>query len=288
LDQGAKILQLIFVLSLLLTPLLGYARIIVPLTFMIMACVVFMLILGTASVISGSRPARYYLLAWGFFLAGSIVFLLKMFGTLPHTFFTHHGWQLGSLVEMVLLSMTLSSRMNELKHMSHTDSLTLLGNRRLFDDTLPNELTAAIDAGRPLSLLVLDIDHFKAYNDRHGHVRGDEAIKMVADTLRRYTPKPFTACRFGGEEFTVILPGKDEADAVKLAERLRVSVQDSLQGDLAITISVGYASLSQARFETAEKMFEAADFALYSAKQAGRNRVMGFRERRKEDVARRA
>lgn len=285
LDRVAKGLQLVFVGSLLLTPLVGYAQIIVPLTFMIMACVVFMLVLGTASMISGSRPARFYLLAWGFFLAGSIVFLLKTFGTLPHTFFTHHGWQLGSLVEMVLLSMTLSSRMNELKHQSRTDSLTLLGNRRLFDDKLRNELAVAKHLRRPLSLLVLDIDHFKAYNDRHGHVQGDEAIKIVANSLRRHTRKPYTACRFGGEEFTVILPGVDEPEAARLAERLRASVQEALAGDLAITISVGYASLSQASFESAEKMFEAADFALYSAKQAGRNRVMGFRERRSEDAA---
>jgi diguanylate cyclase (GGDEF)-like protein len=250
-----------------------------------MTCVVFMLILGTVSMISGSRPARFYLLAWGFFLAGSIVFLLKTFGTLPHTFFTQHGWQLGSLLEMILLSMTLSSRMNELKHQSRTDSLTLLGNRRLFDDKLPNELALAKHLRRPLSLLVLDIDHFKNYNDRHGHVQGDEAIKIVANSLRRHTRKPFTACRFGGEEFTVILPGVDEEDAAKLAERLRVSVQDALGDDLAITISVGYASLSQASFESAEKMFEAADFALYSAKQAGRNRVMGFQGRRSEDMA---
>lgn len=285
LDRTAKGLQLILVASLLLTPLVDYAHIILPLAFMIMTCVVFMLILGTVSMISGSRPARFYLLAWGSFLAGSMVFLLKTFGALPHTFFTQHGWQIGSLLEMILLSMTLSSRMNELKHQSRTDSLTLLGNRRLFDDKLRYELAQAKQLGRSLSLLVLDIDHFKNYNDRHGHVQGDEAIKIVANSLRRHARKPFTACRFGGEEFTVILPGVDEGGAAALAERLRASVQEGLQGDLAITISVGYASLSQASFESAEKMFEAADFALYSAKQSGRNCVMGFRGRRSEDMA---
>lgn len=285
LDRAAKGLQLVFVTSLLLTPLVDYAQIILPLAFLIMTCVVFMLVLGTVSMISGSRPARFYLLAWSTFLAGSMVFLLKTFGVLPHTFITQHGWQIGSLVEMILLSMTLSSRMNELKHQSRTDSLTLLGNRRLFDDKLRHEVAQAKQLGRSLSLLVLDIDHFKDYNDRHGHVQGDEAIKIVANALRRHTRKRFTACRFGGEEFTVILPGVEESDAAKLAERLRASVQESLEGDRAITISIGYASLSQANFETAEKMLEAADFALYSAKQAGRNRVMGFRGRRSKDLA---
>jgi diguanylate cyclase (GGDEF)-like protein len=285
LNRAAQGLQLVFVLSLLVTPLLAYAQIIVPLTMLIMAAVIFMLVLGTVSMLSGSRPARFYLLAWGSFLAGSIVFLLKTFGILPHTFITQNGWQMGALLEMILLSMTLSSRMNELKHESRTDSLTLLGNRRLFDDQLPSDFAQARQLHRPLSLLMLDIDHFKAYNDRHGHAQGDEAIKVVANALRRYARKPFLACRYGGEEFTVILPGMDEAAAASLAERLRATVEEALGGDLAITISVGYASLSQARFETADKLFEAADFALYSAKQQGRNRVVAFSGRREQDRA---
>jgi two-component system, sensor histidine kinase LadS len=284
LDRVAQGLQLIFVLSLLTTPLFGYAEVVVPLTGLIMVAVLFMFFLGTVSMITGSRPARFYLLAWGSFLVGSVVFLLKNFGVVPHTFWSQNGWQIGALVEMILLSMSLSSRMNELKHQSRTDSLTLLGNRRLFDDKLPTEFALARHLHRPLSLLMLDIDHFKAYNDRHGHAQGDEAIKVVANALRRHTRKPFTACRYGGEEFTVILPGADTDAAENLAERLRTTVQEGLSGSLAITISVGYASLSQARFDSGDKLFEAADFALYSAKQQGRNRVVAFSGRRNEDV----
>jgi diguanylate cyclase (GGDEF)-like protein len=284
LDRGAQGLQLIFVLSLLLTPLFGYAQIVVPLTGLIMIAVLYMLFLGTVSMISGSRPARFYLLAWGSFLAGSIVFLLKNFGVVPHTFLSQNGWQMGALVEMILLSMSLSSRMNELKHQSRTDSLTLLGNRRLFDDKLPAQFTLARTMHKPLSLLVLDIDHFKMYNDRHGHARGDEAIKVVASALRRHTRKPFIACRYGGEEFTLILPSTEATTAETLAERLRSTVQESLSGDLAITISIGYASLSHASFESAEQLFEAADSAMYAAKQQGRNRVVAFSEKRKETV----
>ncbi len=284
LDRIAQGLQLVFVISLLISPLFSYAAIVVPLTGLIMVAVLYMLFLGTVSMISGSRPARFYLLAWGSFLAGSIVFLLKNFGVVPHTFLSQNGWQLGALVEMILLSMSLSSRMNELKHQSRTDSLTLLGNRRLFDDKLPTEFALARHLHRPLSLLMLDIDHFKAYNDRHGHAQGDEAIKVVANALRRHTRKPFTACRYGGEEFTVILPGADASAAENLAERLRTTVQEGLSGDLAITISVGYASLSQGRFDSEDQLFEGADFALYSAKQQGRNRVVAFSGRRSEDV----
>ena len=190
---------------------------------------------------------------------------------------------MGSLLEMILLSMTLSSRMNELKHQSRTDPLTLLGNRRLFDDKLPAEFEAAHDAGTALSLLVLDIDNFKAYNNQHGHAQGDEAVKLVGGALRRYARKSVLACRYGGDEFCVILPGADAHAASLVAERLRASVQG--RGDaLGITISVGYASLTAAReFATYDKLFEAADAALYAAKQAGRNRVAAFSGRRAED-----
>ncbi len=208
-----------------------------------------------------------------------MVFLLKTFGVLPHTFFTQNGWQIGSLLEMILLSMTLSTRMNELQHQSRTDPLTMLGNRRLFDDKLPEEFAVAREQQRPLSLLVLDIDHFKGYNDRHGHARGDQAIKAVASVLRRFARKPMLACRYGGEEFTVILPGIDCQTAAIMSERLRRAVEETLHGDLAITISIGYACLSRGDFDTAEKFFEAADSALYAAKQQGRNCVVSFHDR---------
>jgi two-component system, sensor histidine kinase LadS len=247
--------------------------------------VIFMLVLGIVSMVLGSRPARFYVIAWGAFLGGSVVFLLKTFGVLPHTFFTHNGWQIGSLLEMILLSMTLSTRMIELQHQSRSDPLTLLGNRRLFDYSLPTEFATARDQERPLSLLMLDIDHFKNYNDRHGHARGDLAIKAVANVLRQFAARPSLACRYGGEEFAILLPGVDCVAAAALGERLRRAVEETLHGDLAITISAGYACLAQAPFENAQKFFEAADFALYSAKEQGRNRVVAFQDRRRDDAS---
>lgn len=284
LDLAARSLQFTALLLLAGTPFVPYAQLIAPVTLLVLISVVFMLLLGIVSVVLGSRPGRLYVIAWGSFLGGSVVFLLKTFGVLPHTFFTQNGWQIGSLLEMILLSMTLSTRMNELQHQNRTDPLTLLGNRRLFDDHLPAEFAAAREQQRPLSMLVLDIDHFKNYNDRHGHARGDQAIKAVANALRRFARKPIVACRYGGEEFTVILPGIDCAAAAILSERLRRSVEETLQGDLAITISIGYACLSQAPFESAAKFFEAADAALYAAKQQGRNCVVSFFDRRHQDV----
>jgi diguanylate cyclase (GGDEF)-like protein len=284
LDKIARGLQLVALVAIGLIPLFDYAVLVKPVTFLILIAVVFMLALGAVNLLAGSRPARFYVLAWGAFLAGSIIFLFKNFGLVPHTFLTQHSWQVGGLAEMILLSMTLSSRMNELKHQSRTDSLTLLGNRRLFDDRFPEEFVAAQELGKPLSLLVLDIDRFKAYNDRHGHAQGDEAIKMVAAALRRYARKPSVACRYGGEEFCVILPNTGAKAAELVAERLRAAAQAASPGDLGITVSIGYACLTGDEYPSPEKLFEAADAALYSAKDAGRNRVMAFHGRRGGDA----
>ena len=280
----ARALQGIAAVAIALTPFIDYAMLIKPLTFLILIAVVFMIALGVNCLLAGSRPARFYVVAWGAFLAGSVVFLLKNFGVVPHTFMSQHAWQIGALLEMILLSMTLSSRMNELKHQSRTDALTLLGNRRLFDDRLPIEFSQARGANRPLSLLVLDIDNFKTYNDRLGHTLGDEAIKMVGGALRRYARKPVLACRYGGDEFCVILPGTGAETAAAIAERLRASVEASGSDERGITVSIGYASLAGEQFPSADKLFDAADAALYVAKQAGRNRVAGFNGRRKDDV----
>ncbi|GFE88022.1 diguanylate cyclase [Steroidobacter agaridevorans] len=276
LDLAARGLQTVAAILLLASPFVPYSTIIAPVAGLVLIGVIFMLVMGIAAMLLGSRPARFYVIAWSSFLCGSVIFLLKTFGVLPHTFFTQNGWQIGSLLEMILLSMTLSTRMNELQHQSRTDPLTLLGNRRLFDDRLPQEFIIARQEQKPLSLLVLDIDHFKGYNDRHGHARGDHAIKAVANALRKFARKPMVACRYGGEEFTVILPGIDCQTASAMSERLRRTVEETLNGELAITISVGYACLSRGDFENADKFFEAADSALYRAKQQGRNCVVAF------------
>jgi two-component system, sensor histidine kinase LadS len=283
LEKVARVLQLLALAGVALNPVLPYSVLVRPVTFLILISVIFMIAFGIVSLLAGSRPAKLYVVAWTAFLTGSIVFLLKNFGVLPHTFMTQHSWQVGSLLEMILLSMTLSSRMNELKHQSRTDALTLLGNRRLFDDKLPEEFAAARDNQSPLSLLVLDIDHFKSFNDRHGHAQGDEAVKVVGAALRRYARKPVLACRYGGDEFCVILPGADAQAAAIIAERLRTTVQASRHDHQAITISVGYASLTSDEFVTHDKLFQAADQALYLAKAAGRNRVAAFEGGRRAD-----
>jgi diguanylate cyclase (GGDEF)-like protein len=284
LARVARVMQLLGLLGALLSPVLPYAALVQPTTFLILLSVIYLLTLGVVSMVSGSRPARFFVIAWSSFLAGSLIFLFKNFGVVPHTFFTQHSWQIGSLVEMILLSMSLSSRMSELKHQSRTDALTLLGNRRLFDDKLPATFAAALESRAPLSLMVLDIDNFKEYNDRHGHAQGDDAVKQVGKALRRYARKPVLACRYGGDEFCVILPGTDARTAAIIAERLRATLQGARNDERRITISVGYATMTGGNFSSPEKLFEAADAALYSAKEAGRNRISAFQGRRADDT----
>jgi diguanylate cyclase (GGDEF)-like protein len=283
----AQVFQGLGILGMALTPFMSYSSLVRPTAFVALLAVAFMITLGIVSLLAGSRPARFYVTAWGALLVGSVIFLFKNFGLVPHTFMSQHSWQVGALLEMLLLSMTLSSRMNELKHQSRTDPLTLLGNRRLFDDRLPVEFAVARDTRRPLSLRVLDLDNFKAYNDQHGPQAGDEAIKIVGTALRRHARKPVLACRYGGDEFCVILPGTDAETAAAIAERLRASVAAARSGDLTITISVGYASVADAVFESHENLFDAADAALYVAKENGRNRVSEFKGRRVDDLQRR-
>ena len=145
----ARVLQIVALIAIALSPVLDYAVLVRPVTFLILVVGVLHDRAGHRSAWwRARRPARFYVIAWGAFLAGSVVFLLKNFGLVPHTFFTQHSWQVGALLEMILLSMTLSSRMNELKHQSRTDSLTLLGNRREFDVMLPVEFARAREEDR--------------------------------------------------------------------------------------------------------------------------------------------
>src|SRR5262249_41438972 len=114
------------------------------------------------------------------------------------------------------------------------------------------------------------------FNDRFGHTRGDEVLCLVAGHLSRGVRRGDSVCRFGGEEFAVILPGADIAEASRLAEALRRTVQATMSSDAPITISVGVASTHDHVFHSVDELFRAADRALYRAKDLGRNRVERF------------
>jgi diguanylate cyclase (GGDEF)-like protein len=161
-----------------------------------------------------------------------------------------------------------------------TDPLTGLANRRHFDQTLASEWDRSAREKHPLGLLMIDIDHFKAFNDSRGHAAGDDCLKAVAQALRGCCARPGDlVCRWGGEEFAVILPGTDAAGAGNLAREL-VEVVRALgleHGKSSVspfvTISAGSASAVPLHVGSAAALVEKVDAALYAAKQSGRNRA---------------
>jgi diguanylate cyclase (GGDEF)-like protein len=175
----------------------------------------------------------------------------------------------------------LARAIETLHKISTTDPLTGASNRRQFDDTLDLEWRRSARMRTPLTLMMIDIDSFKAYNDTYGHQAGDECLRRVASGLQsRFHRAGDLVSRYGGEEFAVLLAGIDRGDAARLAESLRTWVESdriehsaSATGDF-VTISVGVATMVPDRDADSETLVRAADEALYSAKNAGRNRVV--------------
>lgn len=174
-------------------------------------------------------------------------------------------------------------RHDELDALANTDTLTGLANRRAFDSGLAARLEAARHAGAPLSLLMIDVDRFKLYNDTYGHASGDQCLKAVATAIRSSVRRDDLAARYGGEEFAVILEnaGRDAAQAA--AEKIRraiVALRHRHDRNLPwgyATVSIGTATsdLDGTAANMAQKLFDSADAALYLAKETGRNRVVG-------------
>ena len=169
----------------------------------------------------------------------------------------------------------------QLEQLSVTDPLTGLANRRRFDDTLAAEWARAQRSGRPIGLVMLDIDHFKRYNDHYGHIGGDACLRRVAAALAGVVcDGTALAARYGGEEFALILPDADSAAVFDLAQRACNAVAALHEPHAAaeggcVTISAGIASMPPSADAAAEQLVALADIALYEAKRAGRNRVMG-------------
>ncbi len=161
----------------------------------------------------------------------------------------------------------------ELRRLSNTDGLTALFNRRHLDESLHAELARAKRYQLPLAVLMFDIDHFKRFNDTHGHDQGDRVLQAVAVTLRGALRNQDYPCRYGGEEFVAILPNTNKAGAHSLAERLRKDVEQRVVNGLTVTISIGVAEYPDIDVADEAQLIEAADAAMYEAKRSGRNRV---------------
>jgi diguanylate cyclase (GGDEF)-like protein/PAS domain S-box-containing protein len=165
-----------------------------------------------------------------------------------------------------------------LEQLATRDGLTTLANRRCFDDTLNAEWARAMRERQPLSLLMVDVDNFKAYNDTHGHLGGDECLKRIATAVSSEMRANDLVARYGGEEFAVILPNQALKGAAIVAERVRCRVEqlrlpNGLEPAQCVTVSIGAATAIVSRDTSASELVATADAALYRAKHMGRNRI---------------
>ncbi|KZN34129.1 hypothetical protein N483_25270 [Pseudoalteromonas luteoviolacea NCIMB 1944] len=271
----------------------------------------------TIKLFEGTHFSTYYSLAWNAALCGGIILAANKLNIIPNNWFTEHALTIGTSIEVACLSFAMAERINserkkrfiaqaksmteirkanmqletevinrtqelqtaydKLKHISRIDELTQVLNRRSLNDALNTECLRAKRFGHSVSLLMVDIDHFKKINDTYGHQCGDKCITHIANVLKKTcTRAGDIVARYGGEEFCILLPECNEGDAFDLAELIRrhteasvVKFEDSI---IKLTISVGIATRWGVDLEPHE-LVKQSDMALYFAKQHGRNQV---------------
>ncbi len=267
----------------------------------------------------GYMPARLFLVAWAVFLAGTATIAALAFGLVPKNVLTEYGVQIGSALEMLLLSIALSYRYASLRNeneriaaeanmqlerkvaqrtqevrsalmqledahrrlrdSSRRDGLTGLYNRTHFHENFELMLKESRDKGQPVSLLMIDLDHFKSINDRYGHLVGDDCLRWAAQRIGQAlrVHESSLLARFGGEEFVVILPGHDLHSAVSVAESLRRKLVEEpcVSGPhrLRVSASLGVHTVDPGADIDSDAALSVADQALYAAKANGRDCV---------------
>ena len=249
----------------------------------IMAFTVLMVVLGGMGVRHHRMQARTFLVASLASMVGAFVTTLAVMGRIPFNAMTFRAVEVGVMVEASIWALALGLRLRrdredgaQARQLAHHDALTGLCNRRGFlERALPLHAASNRD-GTQLALLLIDIDHFKAINDRHGHDAGDRALVAVADRLRALSRPDDIVARWGGEEFLLLLPDMPIPIAHDFAERLRaslaaVAVALADGGEVRLTASIGLAGGTAST--SFDGLLREADAALYAAKQAGRDRV---------------
>lgn len=305
----------------------------------------------------GFSSARYYTIAWSSMLLGGTILAMNKFGILPRNFITENATQLGSALEVILLSFALADRLNiekktrerannhalhaqaqsikyerdarlaqetalghereareaqekaldiqrqaneslegrvkertvelemankKLEKLSTTDGLTTLANRRSFDENYAHEYKRSSRERIPLSIIMIDIDHFKKFNDNYGHLVGDDCLKSVAAITKKSVHREGDlVARYGGEEFIILLPNTTLEGAQHVAETLcndvanmKFNINDH---NVPVTISLGVANQLPNEVNEPETLIKQADTALYQAKESGRNKVCSFK-----------
>ncbi len=186
---------------------------------------------------------------------------------------------------MVSISLATAKQNEALTQQATTDSLTGVANRRKLNEYIAEQFAQAEKTGKPLSVVFLDTDHFKKFNDTYGHQVGDRVLVEQAKTIVSAAPAVGLVARYGGEEFAIVLPNTGKVEATRLAERVRQLIGaarvESDEGEqLSITASIGVATFSGSCFQSFQSLMKAADQAVYAAKHAGRNCVRIFSSRK--------
>jgi diguanylate cyclase (GGDEF)-like protein len=188
-------------------------------------------------------------------------------------FFSVIGYQMAATLKHF-------QRFSSIKTMATYDTLTNLYNRRYFEERLGGETQKSFYGGTPLSLVMVDIDHFKKVNDTFGHTEGDKVLREIAALLKTSVRKKDTVARYGGEEFILILPEAGLEESSMIAERIRRLVENTSfqigQAQINLTVSLGISNFPSHRPTSKEELVKMADQALYEAKRGGRNRVCIF------------
>ncbi|MFH1137598.1 MAG: diguanylate cyclase [Pseudomonadota bacterium] len=235
----------------------------------------------------GFKPAKYFLFAWIILLTGLVLYVIGGI-YIPSGFLTRYTAAIGASLESLILSAALAARIKQLRAekdefrsradrfrwLSQTDGLTSLFNKAFMLERLAVEVDSANAHGRPLALIIMDVDDFKAFNDSHGHPAGDKVLQGLARILKFNARGGDFPCRYGGEEFALILPGVHRDNAMEVAERIRkafgeIVLRPAPEVKAWVTMSLGVAELRAG--EPAEMLLKRTDKAMYQAKQLGKN-----------------
>ncbi|GGC89053.1 sensor domain-containing diguanylate cyclase [Halopseudomonas salina] len=234
----------------------------------------------------GNPLVKYFLVGHTFFVVFNGFAVLFYKGLVEPSYLNSHGVGIGIMLEALTLAFIISYRIkiledirasqDELKKQAATDPLTRLYNRRFFFSEADYLLELARNSHTPLTVVVIDIDHFKQVNDTHGHGVGDQVIVSIAQALKKFSRSKDLIARFGGEEFVMLLPETALEEATGCAERIRAAIENLRttveDSDIKCTISLGIAAVDVSN-ESIESALNRADKALYEAKNTGRNRI---------------
>ncbi len=242
-----------------------------------------MISLGILAVVSGGKGSRFFLMAVILGALGAASTTLACMGLIPFNEWTFRGVELGLLTEATLLALALAARFVEvesqhvkMRELAYKDGLTGLSNRRAFMVQSSTLWNSNLRVHRPLCVIMLDIDNFKAFNDSYGHSMGDRALQLMGQLLANQARKGDVVARLGGEEFVVVLPETTIEEAAQIADRLRIRVSELiLEHDnqrLHLTCSLGVAE-SCSEDQSIDQVIDRADMALYDSKHLGRDRV---------------